>query len=117
MGSNLSDILEEESSSFQRLDNVWRPKNLFQEIQTKELLRGMSNRYQSLQNSSEELKVLDRGDWFLKQLRKLGFILKRSNFVRQANHLAFGQAVAEFYSIYGEVLRYLKIDQARGKLA
>jgi hypothetical protein len=49
-------------------------------------------------------------------MRKMGLILKRAHFVRRANHLAFGQAVSEFYSAYGEILRYLKIDEARGKL-
>jgi len=52
----------------------------------------------------------------LKSVRQLEFILRRAKYVRLANQLAFGQAVASFYTVYGNILRYLKIDQARGHL-
>ena len=112
----LLDLLTEETGTFQRIDNVWRPKNLFYDIQTQELLKDMTRRYEALKASEVELKTLDRAEPLLKRLRQLRLIVKRANFVRRANHLAFAQAVSEFYSAYGEVLRYLRIDQARGKL-
>jgi CRISPR/Cas system endoribonuclease Cas6 (RAMP superfamily) len=86
------------------------------DIQTQVLLKDMVRRYEALQASEVELKKLDRAELLLKRLRSLRLIVKRANFVRRANHLAFAQAVSEFYSSYGEVLRYLRIDQARGKL-
>ena len=76
----------------------------------------MTRRYEALQASEGELKGLDRSELLLKYLRQLRLIVKRANFVRRGNQLAFAQAVSEFYSAYGEVLRYLRIDQARGKL-
>jgi hypothetical protein len=112
----LLELLTEEVGSFQNIDNIWRPKNLFFDIQTQELLRDMVSRYQQLRSAEEELKTLDRADLFVKNLRKMDFIVKRAHFVRRSNHLAFGLAVAEFYSLFGEVLRFLRIDQARGKL-
>jgi len=98
------------------VDNIWRPKNLFFDIQTQELLKDMVRRHQQLVDAEDELKTLDRADMFIKNLRKLDWIVKRAHFVRRSNHLAFGMAVAEFYSIFGEILRYLQIDEARGKL-
>lgn len=112
----LFDLLSEETGTFQRIDNVWRPQDLFMDIQTQVLLKDMVRRYEALQASEVELKTLDRSELLLKRLRSLRLIVKRANFVRRANHLAFAQAVSEFYSAYGEVLRYLRIDQARGKL-
>lgn len=112
----LLDLLDAETGTFQRIDNTWRPQNLFYDIQTQVLLKDMVRRYEMLKVSEAELKTLDRAELLLKYLRQLRLIVKRANFVRRANHLAFAQAVSEFYSAYGEVLRYLRIDQARGRL-
>jgi hypothetical protein len=112
----LLDLLDTETGSFQRIDNVWRPKDLFFDIQTQELLKDMTQRYEALKASELELKMLPRAELLLKYLRQLRLIVKRASFVRRANHLAFAQAVSDFYSAYGEVLRYLRMDQARGRL-
>ncbi len=109
-------LLDEEAGSFQRVDNIWRPKNLFYDIQTQELLKDMVRRYQRLLDAEDEIKTLVRAELLLKNMRKLDWIVKRAHFVRRSNHLAFGMAVAEFYSVFGEILRYLRIDEARGKL-
>lgn len=112
----LISILEEEASTFVRVDNVWRPKNIFQEIQTQILLSDMVRRYKRLKAAEEELKQLPRAEVMVRNLHLMRLILKRANFVRRANHLAFAQAVSEFYSSFGEILRYLRMDQARGKI-
>lgn len=113
---SLTGLLDDEAGSFQRLDNTWRPKDLFFELQTQELLRDMVHRYEALKASEGEFQGLDRADLYLKLTRRMSFIIRRAKFVRRANQLAFGQAVAEFYTAYGQVLRYLRIDQARGRL-
>lgn len=112
-------ILEQEdgSGTFQRGDNVWRPRNLFFEIQTQDLLKDMVKRYETLKESQNELKVLERATMYQQRLREMRLILKKAHFIRRANHLAFAQAVSEFYTAYGQVLRYLRIDKARGKLS
>jgi len=112
----LLSILNEEVGTFQRIDNQWRPKNLFFKIQTQELLRDMVRRYTELKSAQEEIKLLDRAEMYLKHLRTLRLVLKRAMFLRLANHLAFAQAVTEFYTTFGVVLRYLRFDQGRGRL-
>jgi hypothetical protein len=114
--SSLIELLDEEAGSFQRLDNTWRPKDLFFELQTQALMRDMRHRYEALKTLEGDLKRLPRADLYLKLTRQLSFIIRRAKFVRQFNQLVFGQAVAEFYTAYGQVLRYLRIDQARGLL-
>ena len=113
---SLLEILNAEGGSFERLDYSWRPKNLFFELQTKDLLADMLRRQKNLSTAIGEFQRLDRMEFYLKQVRKITFIIRRAKFVRQSNHLAFGQAVSEFYTAYGQILRYLKIDQARGVL-
>jgi len=113
---SILELLSAESGSFQRLDNTWRPTDLFFELQTQALLSDMVRRYEALKALEGEFNGLDRADLYLKLTRRMSFIIRRAKFVRRANQLAFGQAVAEFYTAYGQVLRYLKIDQARGRL-
>jgi len=76
----------------------------------------MIRRYTRLKESLEELKQLDRAEMYLKQVRSLRLLVKKAYFLRRANHLAFAQAVTEFYSIFGVVLRFLRFDEARGNL-
>jgi hypothetical protein len=113
---SLNQVLDKETDSFQKLDNVWRPKNLFFQIQTQELLKDMNRRYAAIKANEDEIKKLERGSIYQTHIRRLQFIIRRAKFVRLSNQLAFGQAVSEFYTHYGQILRFLRIDQARGKL-
>jgi hypothetical protein len=113
---NLVQVLDKEADAFQKLDNVWRPNNLFFQIQTQELLRDMNRRFVNMKANEGELKKLERASIYQTQLRRLELILRRAKFVRLSNQLAFGQAVSDFYTHYGQILRFLRIDQARGKL-
>jgi len=112
----LRSLLDQEAGAFQQVNNKWRPQNLFFELQTKELMNDMVRRYIRLKEGEGELLTLGRADLLTRLVRKMGLLIKHAYFVRRANHLAFGQDVSEFYTAYGEVLRYLKIEQARGKL-
>lgn len=116
MGSLLEDLLGEEQNAFAQIDSKWRPQNLLFELQMKELMRDMERRVNRLKEAESELDVLDRSSQYQKLLRKMTLIVKRAHFVRLSNNLAFMQAVSDFYTAYGEVLRYLKIDQTRGQL-
>lgn len=113
---NLNSILDQEIGSFQRIDNVWRPRHIFFQLQTQELVKDMNRRLALVKASEEEFKKLQRSSFYLKSARHLEFILRRAKFTRLANQLAFGQAVSEFFTVYGNILRYLRIDQARGHL-
>jgi hypothetical protein len=112
----LRDLVDRETGAFENVNNKWRPQNLFFELQTKELMSDMVRRHSRLKEAENELQTLDRSERLLKLVRMMGLVVKRAHFVRRSNHLAFGQMVSEFYTAYGEVLRYLKIDVARGKL-
>lgn len=109
-------ILESESGSIQRIDHAWRPKDLLFEMQTQELLADMVLRYGELEAAQGEVKGLDRGAQMLSSLKKLRLVVKRATFVRRANQLAFMQAVTEFYTVYGDLLRFLKMDAQRGRV-
>lgn len=113
----LHSLVLEEGGAFERISNQWRPTDLLFELQAKELMKDMARRYVSLQQAESEFQTLDRADFYLKLVRKMKLVLRRAYFVRRINQLAFLEAVAEFYTSYGKILRFLKIDEARGHLA
>lgn len=76
----------------------------------------MARRYNFLVAAQVEFQKLDRADVYLSLVRKSKLVLRRAFYVYRMNHLAFLVAVSEFYSAYGQILRFLKIDMARGKL-
>lgn len=110
-------LVQREGTSFERITNQWRPTDLLFELQSKALMKDMARRYASLLQAEGELQMLDRADFYLKLVRKMKLVLRRAYFVRRLNQLAFVEALAEFYSAYGRVLRFLKIDLGRGLLA
>lgn len=112
----LSQILDRETGSFQRIDNVWRPSQLFADIYTKKVLHDMVYRLKAFKEAEDELKTMTRAPQLLGLVRQLGFVLKRAYFVRQMNHLAFSTAVTEYYIAVGKIFRLLKVDRARGLL-
>lgn len=116
MASVLQEIVVEEGSAFERISNQWRPQDLIIEHQAKDLLKDMARRYNLLVAAQVEFQKLDRADLYLRLTRKAKLVLRRALFVNRLNHLAFLVAVAEFYTAYGQILRFLRIDQARGKL-
>lgn len=109
-------IVDQESGTFQRIENRWRPTDLYMETQIRALLKDMSRRYERLVAARDELSMLDRKDMYLKLIRRMGFFLKNASFSRRSNHLAFAQATTGFYTDFGAVIRFLKFDQARGRL-
>lgn len=113
----LQALLAKEGPDFERLSNQWRPKDLLFELQAKTLMKDMARRYGILLEALSEFQTLDRADFYLKLVRKMKLVVRRAYFVRRINQLAFLEAVAEFYTAYGKVLRFLKIDQGRGLLA
>lgn len=113
----LESLVAREGVDFERISNQWRPINLLFELQAKSLMKDMSKRYANLVQANSELQTLDRADMYLKLVRKMKLVVRRAYFVRRLNQLAFLEAVTEFYTAYGKVLRFLKIDQQRGLLA
>lgn len=109
-------ILQSEGHTFHRVTSAWRPADLLQDLQTKALLADMARRLAALTEAQGELSVLPRADRCLKTIRQLQFIVRRAKFVRRSNHLAFIVAISDFYSDFGELLRYLRIESNKGRI-
>ncbi len=85
---------------------------MFQQVRL--TLQDMSSRYDILSAAKEELQTLDRADKYTLLLHRMRLWLRQANFKWKADQLSLLQAVSGFYSDYGVVLRFLKVDQARG---
>jgi hypothetical protein len=85
--------------------------------QVRALLADMERRYKRLEGARPELETLERSERYTKLLTRMRLWLRQASYNWKANHLIFIQAVAGFYSEYGILLRYLKFDQTRGRLA
>lgn len=107
-------ILDQEGT-FQRVENNWKPVDLFPETQAQKLMVDMVQRFDNLSAAQSELAVLDRGDRYLLLLRRMGFNVRRAKFSRRSNHVMFAKAIGDFYSDYATILRFLKYDQLRGE--
>jgi hypothetical protein len=100
---------------FHRVENTWKPIDLFTEQQSQKLMGDMIERYDNLSAAQGELARLDRAEMYLKMLRRMGFNVRRARFSRRTNHMTFAKAISDFYSDYGTVLRFLRYDQLQGK--
>ena len=110
-------IVEQEGSDFQVVQNHWRPVRLLFIQQVRALLHDMEHRYKRLEAARPELETLERAERYIKILTRMRLWLRQSFYTWKANQLAFLQATAGFYSEYGQLLRFLKFDQTRGRLA
>jgi hypothetical protein len=112
----LRNILDREGRDFYRIDRRWQPRSLLPEPYTRNMLKEAQQRYDQLSKAESELKVLVRGDRYIKILRRMQLTLRKAAFAWRADDLKFISAVSEFFMDYGTVLQMLKIDEARGRL-
>lgn len=110
-------IVEQEGAGFQSVQNRWRPTDLLYVGQVRALLHDMERRFQQLEEARSELGTLERAEKYIKVLTRLRLWLRQAYYNWKANHMVFLQAVSGFYSEYGYLLRFLKFDHARGRLA
>lgn len=113
----LNEIIEQEGSDFQRLTNRWRPTDLLFLPQVRIILRDIESRFKRLSEAEPELSQLDRRDIYITLVRRMRLWVRQASFTWKADHLQFIQAIASFYRDYGRVLRLLKFDAQRGRLA
>lgn len=116
MGVLLRQIIEQEGSDFQRIDQRWRPRELLLLPQVRLLLRDIERRFDLLSEAEGELATLDRRDIYITKVRRMRLWVRQASFTWKSDHLQFIQAVALFYKDYGHVLRLLKFDALRGRL-
>lgn len=84
--------------------------------QEKRFLTDMVLRHRRLVAAEDEIRTLNRADKYIAKITRMRLWLRTAHFSWKANHLAFLDAVAAFYTDYGAILWLLKTDQARGAL-
>lgn len=109
-------ILEQEGTSFQRIDRRWRPTDLLYLQQVQAVLEDIRNRYNALSAAESEIKTLDRASLYLKALQQMRIFARAAGFSWKTDQLTFVRSVSRFYENYGAILRLLKDDEARGRL-
>lgn len=107
-------ILDSEGTSFQQIEQRWRPTQLLFLQQVRELLGDMQARYEFVAAAHEELVTLRRPDRYIKLLTTMRLSLREASFQWKADQVRFLRAASQFYSDYGAILRALKFEQARG---
>ncbi len=112
----LRHVLDAEAASLSRPDHLWHPATLVSDYQSLAQLKDMARRHALLEEAAKELQQLDRADRYIKQLKIMGLRLRHALIVRRTDQSEFLQAVGRFYESYGDVLRWLYLDNMRGKL-
>ena len=110
-------IVDLEGTAFQQIEHRWRPQNLLMQAQVRVLIHDIERRFERLSEAEGEFATLDRRDIYIKLLRRMRLDVRLASFTWKADQLRFIQAVAQFYTDYGAVLRLLKTDFYRGRLA
>lgn len=111
----LPKILEQEGTSFYRINNRWQPKNLIPDPYRRNLLQDAQSRLQRLEGAENELQSLDRATLYINLLKRMRLAVRQAQFAWRTDDLKFIRNISEFFSDYGTVLQHLKIDQARGR--
>lgn len=112
----LYDLITQEGGAFHHISHKWRPQDLLLDLQTKQSLADMERRLAEFESVKGELGTLPRAEMCLKMVRQLKLVVRRAKFVRRSNHLAFLEAVSEFYAATGELLKYLKTEEIKGHI-
>lgn len=108
-------ILEQEGSDFYRGTRRWQPKDLIPDPYRRNLLKDTQAKLNRLSEAEDELQTLARPDLFIGILKDLRLAVRRAQFAWRTDDLKFLEAIAEFYSKYGTVLRNLQHERARGR--
>ena len=111
----LPSILQEEAGHFQKLDQRWRPNQLLPEPYRRSLLKDIKRRYVKLFSALDELSSLERGDRYVRLVHRMRLYSQKASFAWRFDDQSFIQAIAGFYADYGLLLRWISIDQKRGK--
>ncbi len=79
------------------------------------LLKDAQARFEQLTKAEDEIQTLERADRYFKIIRKMRLGIRKAQFAWRSDDLEFIEQIADFYSGYGIILRYLKIEEARGR--
>ena len=115
--SVILNILDQEGTSFYRIDRRWQPKSLIPDPYRRNLLKDALERFAKLEAGATEFEPLDRAPLYFRLLQRMRLSLKRAQLAWRSDDLKFIENIASFFSDYGTILQNLKIDQARGKFS
>lgn len=79
------------------------------------LLKDAQGRFELLTAAEDEFQTLDNANRYFKIIRKMRLGIRKAQFAWRSDDLEFIKQIADFYSGYGTILRYLKIEEARGR--
>lgn len=112
----LPKILRQEGGQFYRIDRKWQPKGLIPDPYRRNLLKDAQERFEQLDKAEREFRTLTRAPLYVKILRRMRLLIKDAQFAWRTDDLKFLESIANFFTDYGTVLRFLKDDDARGQL-
>ena len=111
----LPQIITDEGTNFYRITYRWKPKGLIPDPYRRNLLKDAQKRFELLTLAEEEIQTLNYPDRYFKIIRKMRLGLRKAHFAWRSDDLEYLRQIADFYSGYGIILRYLKFEQARGR--
>jgi hypothetical protein len=112
----LQKILDQESGNFYRVDRRWKPKEIIPSIISQAMLKDAQKKYNLLAQAEDEFQQLERAPAYLRILKRMRLTIRQAQFAWRVDDLKFLESISDFFSDYGTVLQFLKIDQARGRL-
>jgi hypothetical protein len=112
----LPKVLKQEGSDFYNTDKKWQPKDLIPDPYRRNLLKDAQGRFKDISQAEREFRTLERAPMYVQILRRMRLTIKDAQFAWRTDDLKFLAAIASFFSDYGTMLRFLKYDEARGRL-
>jgi hypothetical protein len=111
----LPQLIEQEGDSFYRITYRWKPKGLIPEPFRRNMLKDAQAKFEKLTLAEPEILTLRYADRYFKILRAMRLQLRKAHFAWRADDLELLSQLGDFYSGYGIILRYLKLEQQRGR--
>lgn len=111
----LPQLIQGEGDDFYRITYRWKPKGLIPDPYRRNLLKDAQAKFERLTAAESEIQTLNYADRYFKIIRKMRLQLRNAHFAWRSDDLEFLDQLAGFYSGYGTLLRYLKLEQARGR--
>lgn len=111
----LPQLISQEGDAFYRITYRWKPKGLIPDPYRRNLLKDAQGKFELLTEAEPEIGTLAYSDRYFKILRSMRLQLRKAHFAWRSDDLELLNQLGGFYSGYGIILRYLKLEQQRGR--
>lgn len=111
----LPQLISQEGDAFYRITHRWKPKGLIPDPYRRNLLKDAQAKFELLTEAEPEIGTLTYSDRYFKILRNMRLQLRKAHFAWRSDDLELLNQLGNFYSGYGIILRYLKLEQQRGR--